>query len=100
VPLDGTHTVLDWMAAVGAPALLVVGSYLGTLSHGLTAALALRTRGIRTLGIVVSESAEQPVPVGETAAALARFLPSTPVRILPRGGNACEMVLSGLFTFE
>ena len=27
-PLDAEHTVLDWIAALGAPALLVVGSYL------------------------------------------------------------------------
>ncbi len=43
VPLDDTHTVLDWVVALGAPTLLVVGSYLGTLSHSLTAAAALRT---------------------------------------------------------
>ena len=37
VPLDDTHTVLDWIAAVDAPVLLVTGSYLGSLSHTLTA---------------------------------------------------------------
>jgi hypothetical protein len=36
-------------------------------------------------GIVVSESAEQPVPAEETAAALARFVNRTPVIVLPRG---------------
>ena len=55
-PLDARHTVLDWIAALGAPALLVVGSYLGTLSHSLTAAAALRQRGVALLGVVVSES--------------------------------------------
>ena len=84
VPLDDTHTVLDWLAALDAPALLVVGSYLGTLSHSLTAAAALRTRGARIAGVVVSESAEQPVPAAETATVLARFLRPTPVQVLPR----------------
>lgn len=93
VPLDAEHTVLDWIVAVGAPALLVVGSYLGSLSHSLTAALALRSRGVRTLGVVVSESAEQPVPVAETAAALARFVQPTPVRIVPRGARAGDAAL-------
>jgi dethiobiotin synthetase len=88
VPLDERHTVLDWMAALQAPALLVVGSYLGTLSHSLTAAAALRTREVPMLGIVVSESPEQPVPAAETAATLARFVPGTTVLVLPRGGAA------------
>lgn len=83
VPLDAEHTVLDWIAAVDAPALLVTGSYLGALSHTLTAALALRSRACRTVAIVVSESESQPVPAAETAAVLRRFV-ATPVLVLPR----------------
>jgi dethiobiotin synthetase len=83
VPLDERHTVLDWIAALGAPALLVVGSYLGTLSHTLTAAAALRQRGVAILGIVVSESEQQPAPAEDTAAILARFV-TAPVVVLPR----------------
>ncbi len=100
VPLDAEHTVLDWIAAIGAPALLVVGSYLGTLSHGLTAALALRSRGVRTLGVVVSESAEQPVQVAETAAAFARFVQPTPIRIVPRSARSGDAPLLPLLDFD
>ena len=67
--------------------LLVVGSYLGTLSHSLTAAAALRTRGARVAGVIVSESAEQPAPAAETAMVLARFLTPTTVQVLPRHAN-------------
>lgn len=84
VPLDDEHTVLDLIAALEVPALLVVGSYLGTLSHSLTAVAALRTRGVSIAGIVVSESEEQPVPASETAATLARFTAPVPVLVLPR----------------
>lgn len=84
VPLDGSRTVLDLIVAIDAPVLLVVGSYLGTLSHSLTAVSALRARGVRIAGVVVSESAEQPVPVDETATVLARFLAPTPVATLRR----------------
>ena len=83
-PLDAEHTVLDWIEALGAPALLVVGTYLGTLSHSLTAASALQARGVTIAGVVVSESEEQPVPAAETAATLARFLAPLPVCVLPR----------------
>jgi dethiobiotin synthetase len=88
VPLDEDHTVLDWIAALGAPAVLVVGSYLGTLSHSLTAAAALRQRGVPLLGVVVSESEAQPVPAEETAATLARFVADTRIRVLPRDRRA------------
>jgi dethiobiotin synthetase len=84
VPLDDRHTVLDWVVALGAPVLLVVGSYLGTLSHSLTAAAALHGRGVRIAGVVVSESPLQPAPAEETAEVLARFLPNVPLRTLPR----------------
>ncbi|MEO8465412.1 MAG: dethiobiotin synthase [Gammaproteobacteria bacterium] len=84
VPLDDHHTVLDWIMALDAPALLVVGSYLGTLSHSLTAAAALKSRGARVASVVVSESEERPVSAAETATVLARFLKPTPVQVLPR----------------
>ena len=86
-PLDATHTVLDWIAALATPALLVVGSYLGSLSHSLTAAAALEQRSVAVAGIVVSESLEQPVDADETAATLTRFLAPTPIRVLPRNGS-------------
>jgi dethiobiotin synthetase len=86
-PLDANHTVLDWIAALASPPLLVVGSYLGTLSHGLTAAAALRGRGVPARAVIVSESPEQPVPAAETAATFARFLAPAAVHVLPRGGK-------------
>jgi dethiobiotin synthetase len=84
VPLDERHTVLDWIAALDAPTLLVVGSYLGTLSHSLTAVAALQQRAVALAGIVVSESEQQPVAAEETAATLARFVAAVPIRVLPR----------------
>ncbi len=84
VPLTERETVLDWMAALGAPCLLVVGSYLGTISHTLTAAGALTARGLEIAGIVISESEESPVPVPETAATIQRFLPDIRITAVPR----------------
>jgi dethiobiotin synthetase len=85
VPLDGKHTVLDWIAALGAPVVLVAGSYLGTLSHTLTAAAVLRTRGCKLAAAIVSESLEQPVASADTAQVIARFLRDAPVGVVPRG---------------
>jgi len=92
-PLDGSHTVLDWIAALEARTLLVVGSYLGALSHSLTAHAALAARGLPIAAIVISQSPEEPVPTAETAASLERFVGDTPVLILPRDekANAAEL---------
>ena len=83
VPLDATHTVLDWVEALAVPVLLIAGGYLGTLSHTLTAVGMLRSRGQTLAGVIVNESADQPVTLAETANAIARFVDPTPVQVLP-----------------
>jgi dethiobiotin synthetase len=87
VPLTASLTVRDWIAELRLPALLVAGTYLGTISHTLTTAEALRARGVSIFGVLLSESKTSPVPPAETAAAIQRFLPGTPVHIIPRDGN-------------
>ena len=84
VPLNERDTVLDWIGAAGLPVLLVAGSYLGTLSHTLSAASVLAARGVPPVAVVVSESADSPMPLDETVAALRRHLGETPVVALPR----------------
>jgi len=85
VPLDGTHTVLDWAAALGLPLILVTGSYLGTLSHSLT---ALRVAaGLRIAAIVVNETPGSTVAMDDTVATLRRFAPGIPVVALARGAD-------------
>ena len=84
VPLDDDHTALDWIAELAAPALVVAGSYLGTISHTLTTLAALRGRGVHIAGLVISESEESPVPPAETAATIARHAGPLPIALLPR----------------
>jgi dethiobiotin synthetase len=98
-PLDADHTVLDWIAAVGAPAVLVAGSYLGTLSHTLTAVAALRARGCELAAVIVSESATQPVPLDETVATLRRFVPPVEVVGLARPPGRETRLLPALSAF-
>ncbi len=84
VPLDAEHTVLDWMAALDIPLLLVVGGYLGTISHTLTALDVLTQRRLKTAAIVVSESERNPVELDDTVASIARFAHGIGVVGLPR----------------
>jgi len=86
-PLDKRHTVLDWMAALGLPAILVAGSYLGTLSHTLTAADAMTRAGVAIAALVVNDSGDGAVPLADTVATLARFLPGTAIATIPRAAG-------------
>ncbi len=84
VPLNDAHTVLDWIAALDAPALVVAGSYLGTISHTLTTLAAMRGHCVEIAGLVISESPESPVPPAETAETIARHAGTLPIALLPR----------------
>ncbi|MCW2273436.1 dethiobiotin synthetase [Rhodoblastus acidophilus] len=85
VPLDDAKTVLDWIVACGCPAILVVGDYLGTISHTLTAAEVLRAKGVALAAVVVSEGEGGEVPFAATCADLSARLP---VPVLPLRRNA------------
>jgi len=91
VPLDERHTVLDWMEALNLPLILVTGSYLGTISHTLTALDVVARKGLKVAALVVNQSpGDAPsaeIPLAETLATIARFTPA-PTIALPRAGPA------------
>ena len=87
VPLSRASTVLDWIVALNFSVLLVGGSYLGSLSHTLSSIDVLRSRGVKVLAVIISESQEQPVPLHDTAETLKNFVVDIPVLSLPRGNN-------------
>lgn len=99
VPLDQRHTTLDWMQALGFPVILVGGSYLGAISHTLSALEALRGRGLAVAAIVTSESANSMVPLENTVQTVARFAAPCVTVKLPRAfplQDAAFAALAGL----
>jgi len=76
VPLDNRHTVLDWMVALNLPVLLVAGSYLGTISHTLSAVDVLTRRGLKIAALVISETEGSTVGLDRTVATMRRFIPA------------------------
>ncbi len=82
VPLDDQRTILDVMMALHLPLILVAGSYLGTISHTLTALDSLYRRDMNVMAIIVSETPGSTVSLDETVAAISRF--ADPVIGLPR----------------
>jgi dethiobiotin synthetase len=102
VPLDEHRTILDVMMAVRLPLILVTGSYLGTISHTLTALDSLFRRDMNVLVTVVSETPGSTVPLDDVVAAIGRF--TDPVLALPRlqtqqqgSAAAAEPILSRIF---
>ena len=91
VPLDQTHTVLDWMSALRIPVLLVAGSYLGTISHTLTALHVLAQRNLDIAGVVVSESLAPGASLDDTVATIARFAAQIDVIGVPRTGPGSDI---------
>lgn len=92
VPINEEATMADWMGALKVKTdlrvVLVVGSYLGTISHTLTALESLNARGLTPAVIVISTSEVNPVPVEETVEVMARFAGNVPIAIVPRLGEA------------
>lgn len=83
-PLSAEHTMLDWMADLKLPAILVVGSYLGTLSHSLTALSVLAARRVPVALVVMNETQGSTVPLADNAAALAARWPAALLRTVAR----------------
>jgi dethiobiotin synthetase len=83
-PLGEDFTNRDLAKELGLSTLLVVGSYLGAISHGLAALEALRAESLNVAAIVVSESLDQPVPLAETCQAFFRFAKEITILSLPR----------------
>lgn len=84
-PLNHRHTMLDVMEALAWPTIVVGGSYLGAISHTLTALEALQARRVKVAALVLSESDRSTVSLQDTADALEKFIPAhIPVVKLPR----------------
>jgi dethiobiotin synthetase len=88
---DGTN--LDLLMALDLPAVLVAATYLGALSHALTALEALKAAGGRLAAVVLNETPDSPVEFEATLATLKRFAPEAPVTPLRRGAPTLDLRL-------
>lgn len=95
-PLTDSATFLDWALDLGWPVLLVAGTYLGSLSHTLTALRCLKASGAEVAGVVLNRSAEEPVPPEEVRRTLGFFYPEVPMAVVPRAPGKAPDLLSPL----
>jgi dethiobiotin synthetase len=84
VPLDDRHTVLDWMVELDLPLILAAGSYVGTLSHTLSALDVLDHNALKVAAVVVNETPGSAADLDDTAKTIRRFATGIEVFALPR----------------
>lgn len=72
-PIAERKTCLDLIADLEIPVILVVGSYLGTISHTLTAIRSMDAYGARIHSIIINESENCQIPLEETINELRKF---------------------------
>ncbi|WP_321396584.1 dethiobiotin synthase [Emcibacter sp.] len=87
VPLNATHTVLDWIKALKCDIWLVAGTYLGSLSHTLSVCDVLDHHNLSLSQLILSESEDNSVGLQKTAATLQGFLPEISINSLQREIN-------------
>jgi dethiobiotin synthetase len=84
VPFAPEATVLDLIAALRIAPLLVAGTYVGSLSHTLTALAVLREHKIQPAALVLNQSPNSAASPQETADSLRGFHPDLPIAMLRR----------------
>ena len=84
VPFDDRRTVLDLMSVLRIPAILVAGSYVGTISHTLSALEVMARRNLDIAAVVISESEGSAASLEETVATVERFADAIDVVGIPR----------------
>ncbi|TXM92471.1 dethiobiotin synthase [Methylobacterium sp. WL116] len=93
-PVTQEATGLGWLWSLACPAILISGSYLGAISHALTAYETCRAADIPVLAIVVNESTGAPTPPETVAEAIARHA-EVPVIVIARDAP-CPDALAAL----
>jgi dethiobiotin synthetase len=83
-PIAEGAKVIDLIAELEIPALLVCGNYMGAASHSLTALAALDARDIAVSGIIVNESGIGPLTLAETMGLIAPFASDRKMLAVPR----------------
>lgn len=91
-PVTAKHTVLDWMQVLALPVILVTGSYVGSISHTLSAIKALDSAVIKPHAIIINETPGSAASLQDTQDALTSHMPKKiPIHLLSRLDSRAEV---------
>lgn len=88
-PLTWGYNQVELLEELSIPAVLVVGTYVGTISHTLTALEAMKARGLKVASIVISESVGSLTSLHETCESLNNYV-SLPIVQVPRAPEKAD----------
>ncbi len=96
-PIKGRFTNLEWIKILNYRCIVVTGSYLGALSHTLTALKVLESEGVEIAALVVNETPHSKVSLADTVGYLNAMV-SFPVIDIPWQQNtiSCHYI-AGLY---
>ena len=87
-PIAEDGTVLDLLETLALASVLVGGSYLGSISHTLTALEVLRARKLPVAAVVISQDGSPEAPdFAQTVGLVCRMADPTPVLAAGRDGD-------------
>jgi len=92
-PMTSDALNLDLIKALGCELLLVTGSYLGALTHALTAIETLKAHDVAVKTVILNESADSGVDFGATLETLQRYAVGAPIVTVTRGGTRLTVAL-------
>ncbi|GGK65783.1 dethiobiotin synthase [Haloarcula sebkhae] len=96
VPLADDREVIDLVADVGLPALVVARSGLGTLNHTALTVQALRRRGVPVVGVVLNEYEDATTAERTNPGVIERMTDCTVWPIPPLEIDSSASVIDGL----
>ncbi|WP_304072042.1 dethiobiotin synthase [Maricaulis maris] len=88
-PIASDGLNLDLIRELDAHPVLVAGSYLGTISHTLTALRVLDGR----CSVILNDHPESDTPIAETARTISRFAPRADIRVFDPAAPAALLDL-------
>lgn len=93
VPINQNKTIADLIEALAIPAILVAGTYLGSISHTLTAIAALKQHNIKIQKLIINQSKDC-AGADEIVKTISNFT-DVPIVFVPYGGD-CKDLLNQL----
>ena len=87
VPINDQYTILDLIKFLNIPIILVIGSYLGSISHTLNVLENIKNNNIKLDSIVISQSNKDDVGENLTINSLSNHIEDIPIYFLDRNKN-------------
>ena len=96
VPINDQYTILDLIKFLNIPIILVIGSYLGSISHTLNVLENIKNNDIKLDSIVISQSEIDDVGESLTISSLSKHVEDVPIYYLNRNKENKDHIIDNI----